>query len=130
MYRDLKGRYQNPETKLLLQMVAFLDPRLRKMDFIEEVERKKVKLEIKKMMVSLSDQLSKVVVKSEPGEKPQLPGISMAPYSSSDLTTEPDVSTTEPPAKKVQVEKSFFEDFFYFKLSSQKLSLRLANRQG
>lgn len=74
------------------------------MDFVEESERKKVKLEIKKSMVSLNNQ-NQSVVKQEPDEKPQLPSVTCAPGTSSD-------HTEEPPAKKIKVETNFFEDFF------------------
>ena len=107
MLNDIQTRYQSSNTKLLLQIAAFLDPRFRNLDFLEEDEKKKVRLDIKRRMVSLHEQ-AKPVIKTEPEEPQQLPSISNDSCSVSDTSD----TTTEPPAKKCKVEKSFFEHFF------------------
>ena len=87
-------------------MAAFVDPRLRNLDFIKKAERKKEKLELKRMMVSLCDQTPQAVAKLKAEADPQMPSISPAQESLCGITT-------EPPAKKVKDEKSsFFDDLF------------------
>ena len=134
MAKDLKSRYQQDDVKKLLLCAAFLDPRLKSLDFItysdpedpdREVsdeekkkwitdEKKRVKAEMRRRMVSLHGKPQACAIKSEPantqGEcSPALPTL-LPDGGSHPSTSEP--AANDPPSKKMKSEPSYFDDFF------------------
>ena len=119
MASDLATRYQQDDIKMLLLCAAFLDPRIRHLDFITcsdegksneekkqvvDTEKKRVKDEIKRRMVLLDAKPRPCVVKSEVCEgshndSPPLPSCSAPAVGLS-------------PSKKPKPDPNYFDDFF------------------
>ena len=116
MANDLKTRYQQEEIKKLLLSAAFLDPRLRALEFIVcndnnkseeqkklavDADKKMVKAEIKRRMILLD---TKPQVKSEACEIP--------PEGNPPLPSCSAITDGQLPSKKPKLEPNLFDDFF------------------
>ena len=105
MFEDLNSRYQDTDLRMMLNIAAFLDPRFRQLEFVSDAEdKKKIKNEVKRRMISLDTKFS--AVKTEPEDNEEQPAMPELPIASSSG------QEVESKAKKPKIEDNFFQDFF------------------